>query len=137
MSLGYLLNLEQFTQTSNQKKTEIGCKLNKFEVLFLPNLSKFLAMGPWCFFVQICLYHNFSFCGASVLLNYLSARHIFLRGFIKKNKIWRFGCCIWVTNFSLKGAITLKPPVIFGITQKQHHWMTHQPKLGLVVPAIW
>ena len=38
---------------------------------------------------------------------------------------------------TVKGAITLKPQVIFLITQKQHHWMTHQPKLGLVVPAIW
>ena len=33
--------------------------------------------------------------------------------------------------------VTLKPPVIFRITQKQHHWMTHPPKLELVVPAIW
>ena len=38
-------------------------------------------------------------------------------------------------DVKLKGAKTLKPPVIFGITQKQHHWMTHPLKLELMVPA--
>ena len=38
---------------------------------------------------------------------------------------------------SVKGAKTLKPPVIFRITQKQHHWVTHPLKLELMVPAIW
>ena len=42
-----------------------------------------------------------------------------------------------IKDVTVKGAKTLKPPIIFGITQRQHRWMTHPPKLELVVPAIW
>ena len=37
----------------------------------------------------------------------------------------------------MKGAITLEPSVIFGVTQRWYHWMTRPPKLGLVESAIW